>query len=401
MVFKCNKCLQSTLYSKMTIIPVENRPFKCLECNSEYTSEKNLERHFNQKHSLDPKFMCPSCGKKLGGKRELERHVETHDTKNFFKHSCPICGKRSKTSGSSESHIKYNHTKDKNFVCIFCPKKFPFASIKEVHERSAHSQQDPISYVSCEKCGGKFKSLRNLKSHNMIHTGEKPHKCTFCEKTFQQSHQKKAHEAYIHAINSETSYKCKICGKSYKDPVYKEMHQKRHSNLTYCNLCDINVKWFEAHKKTHLAKGQEAKCKFCPLLFVTRWLKRKHEKAHTKIDKSVKCKFCDYRAPSNRDFVRHKATHSCEKMHKCISCGFTTKLLLYLNMHRKKVHETHMIKKVECKICAKKVKNLWHHSLNHREINEHICSICSKSFKLKSGLVHHREIHQMSKKSTM
>ena len=141
--------------------------FKCLECHS----EKNLDRHFNQELCLAPKFICTSCGKSLGGKIELNMNIALK--------LMTLKTSSNTLAGSPESHVRYNYTKDRDFICKFCIKKFPFASFKEAHKKGAHSQPNLSSYVSCGKCGEKFKSLQNLKSHNMLHTGEKPYKCTF------------------------------------------------------------------------------------------------------------------------------------------------------------------------------------------------------------------------------
>ena len=189
------------------IFKTGTKSFQCSECNSEYVQKMGLRRHIDQKHSLKPKFACPTCGKSLGGKLELERHIATHDSNNYFKHACSICGKLSKTADSSVKHVKFNHTKERNVKCDLCPKMFLWESAKRKHELYAHTEHNLENNHNCNICSRKFKNEHTLKSHMEVHTGGKRYKCDFCGKLFGQSHQKKTHEEYVHLIGSERPYK--------------------------------------------------------------------------------------------------------------------------------------------------------------------------------------------------
>ena len=64
----------------------------------------------------------------------------------------------------------------------------------------------------CEVCDRDFASARNLKRHNLIHTGEKPFKCKECDKAFSDKSNLTEHMG-VHT--DLRPYKCD-CGKAYK-----------------------------------------------------------------------------------------------------------------------------------------------------------------------------------------
>ena len=50
----------------------------------------------------------------------------------------------------------------------------------------------------CPHCGKTFPNNYEVKRHYMIHTGIKPHKCQFCDRSFRQRPHLKAHISIHH-----------------------------------------------------------------------------------------------------------------------------------------------------------------------------------------------------------
>ena len=57
-----------------------DKHFKCKECDATYVHQKSLKDHMKLKHGEgQASFVCPVCGKRLGQKKALNRHLLLHD----------------------------------------------------------------------------------------------------------------------------------------------------------------------------------------------------------------------------------------------------------------------------------------------------------------------------------
>ncbi|XP_045898291.1 gastrula zinc finger protein XlCGF67.1-like isoform X1 [Micropterus dolomieu] len=72
--------------------------------------------------------------------------------------------------------------------------------------------RDGLKRHSCQHCDKSFTTLRYLKIHQRLHTGEKLHSCDQCGKTFTTSSHLNVH---IRIHTGEKPYSCNHCGKAF------------------------------------------------------------------------------------------------------------------------------------------------------------------------------------------
>ncbi|XP_062338092.1 zinc finger and BTB domain-containing protein 41 [Osmerus eperlanus] len=360
------------------------KTLQCPKCDKTFDRIGKYESH-TRVHTGEKPFQCDVCLQCYSTKSNLTVHKKKHDNDAPFQrkeHKCPFCSKLHASRKTLSKHVRRFHPdhiqefiimrkrKSEGWKCDICHKSFTRRPHLEEH-MILHSQDRPFK---CSFCDDYFKSrFARLKHQEKYHLG--PFPCDICGRQFNDTGNRKRHIECTHG--GKRKWTCFICGKSVRERTTLREHLRIHSG-----------------EKPHL-------CSICGQSFRHGSSYRLHLRVHHD-DKRYECDECGKTFIRHDHLTKHQKIHSGEKAHQCEECGKCFRRHDHLTVHYKSVHlgekvwQKYKMAVHQCEVCKKEFKgksSLEMHFRTHSGEKPHKCPVCHQTFRIKKTLTKHMVIH--------
>ncbi|KAM9486929.1 uncharacterized protein Hap1MRO34_006827 [Clarias gariepinus] len=320
--------------------------FSCSACDLSYASQIYLDKH-NWRCHHEESMRLQESGKRQIPFKGCSSQPMSSDTLSSDIHHCSDCGKTFSDQNALKSH-QCVHTVEKPYQCSECGKRFTQRGNLQRHQR-LHTGEKPYQ---CSQCGKCFTCQSHLQQHQRIHTGEKPYHCSQCGKRFAHPGTFQKHQR-IHT--GEKPYCCSQCGKRFTQQGTFQKHQHLHTG----------------EKPYH--------CSHCGKSFTQQGTLQQHQRLHTG-EKPYHCSECGKNFNRQSSLQQHQRIHTGEKPYHCSHCGKMFTQQGTLQKHQR-LHTGQ--KPFHCSQCLRSFNErgaFQTHQCLHRGEKPHHCSQCGKTF---------------------
>jgi len=246
-------------------------PFPCVKCPKSFQFRSRLQRHMTTHQSKQ--YRCNGCGKYFSrrdvmeahmrrihhgaGTRRLEHSPKKSGNSDPHLHPCPLCPAKLASAHHYQRHVQAHQKNQGSFHCIDCGKTFE--SRRKYTSHMKHHQMSSKKF-ECSVCGLAFLQKEFLRRHQLVHTGEKPYGCPLCEATFRQrvhlrQHQRRKHNDHQAEAKSKA---CSQCEKTFLTTSELKNHMLYHQSdrrMFFCQHPSCSMSFVEQrHLDRHVRR---------------------------------------------------------------------------------------------------------------------------------------------------
>ena len=301
-------------------------------------------------------------------KSNIENELQTSTVSELI---CKECGESFKTLYEVKYHNLGRHMKEK---CKICGKEMTVLQLRR-HKREVHT----IPTHNCDQCSYKCKTNRQLKIHVKNVHSEKEFMCNICSKMFGS---KQLLDYHLKGAHGDKTYHCDQCDytTSYGNSTIRSHILDKHSTKEsfICSFCE-----FETSDKEKLQVHKEDKH--------SNMITRKRSKPQK--EKNHSCKICDEKFNTKQARLYHKWRVHDGIIHKCEykNCEFQCSQKVQMKNH---IQAVHLKIKVKCDFCDHQSNYKWsiqaHMRRKHSDkINLFACDKCNYRCSSKTKLRKH------------
>ncbi|XP_076629256.1 uncharacterized protein LOC143345752 [Colletes latitarsis] len=379
--------------------------YACPKCTRYYSNKKSLEKHIATHN--EKQFICDKCNKQFVQFDELVKHSKLHKVKEKIKPVlCRICNKNFKKTDTMVRHLNvHKRANPKEVLSI----------LKEIRDKRKLENNSELKERFIEiGINSKRRETEEGYVNNENDTSDMLKKCTLERQyTSSSSYLSKTNvgiDKQFDTLNDTTLHRCKRCNKCYSTDVLLQEHLLIHAEKKFvCNVC--NMKFFrrdrlESHKTRYghnedkvSLETQKPSDDKSAIKLINSWIKEELDSDNE--EKGFPCKICGKSYDTKRSLLKHRLNTHNSQDEDCTNCGEVCNCDIK-DKDQQKSNE--VLKPYRCDECNKsfeKEVKLQKHVRIHERAKEQedanfkrfLCHICSKTFRQNTGLMFHMRTH--------